>query len=110
MPVIRNHASGVLDTIDIILGTVEGGMETPSSFQTSFTNKTLSGFEALIKSKEQLERAAQDSLHHDGKPSAQEFAQKLPPLAFQLAREARELTSRAEGVSVGEQTDAEDFS
>lgn len=110
MPIIRNHASGILDTVDIILGTVEGGMETPSSFQTLFTNKTLSAFEELIKSKEQLEQVAQDSLQHDGKPSAKDFAQKLPPLAFQLAMEAKELTSRVEAVIAGEQADAEDFS
>lgn len=110
MPVIRNHASGILDTVDIILGTVEGGMETPSNFQTMFTNKTLSAFEALIKSKEKLEAATQDSMQHDGNPSAKQFAQGLPPLAFQIAREAKDLTSRVEGVSIDGQADAEDFS
>lgn len=110
MAMIRNHAGGILDTVDIILGTVEGGMETPSTFQTMFTNKTLSAFEALIKSKEQLERTAHESMEHDGKPSAKEFAQSLPPLAFQIAREAKELTSRVEGVLINGQADAEDFS
>ena len=110
MPITRNHAGGILDTVEIILGTVEGGMETPSSFQTIFTNKTLSAFEALIKSKEQLERVAHDSIEHDGKPSAKEVAQALPPLAFQIAREAKELTLRVEGVLVGGDVEAEDFS
>lgn len=85
-------------------------METQSNFQSAFTNKTLSAFEALIKSKEQLERLVHESMQHDGKPSAKEFAQTLPPLAFQIAREAKELTSRAEGVLVSSQVDAEDFS
>jgi len=99
---LRVHTSGILDTVDIILGTVEGGMETPSTFQTIFTNKTLSVFEALIKSKEHLERAMGDSMQHDEQSSAKEFAQCLPPLAFQIARVAKELTNRVEGVMGGE--------
>lgn len=111
MPVVRNHVNGILDIIDVILAAVEGGMEQPTAFQDMFTEQVMPAFEALNKSKNQLEHAAQDSTKHDGKPSAKMFAQSLPPLVFQTARDAKDLTARSERVVVEDKNGAgEDFS
>ncbi len=112
MAMIRSNAGSILEDVDIILGAVEGGMETRTSFQTMFTNKTLSAFEALSQTRMTLEQLAHDSVQHDNKPSAKEFTQSLPPLAFQIAREAKDLAARAEQVVSGahDSADGEDFS
>lgn len=111
MPVIRDHTNGILDIVEIILGAVEGGMEQPSSFQVMFTEQVSPAFDSLSKCRSQLEQAIHDSLKHEGKPSAKNFTQGLPPLVFQTAREAKELTARAEAVTYGERNgETEDFS
>jgi len=85
-------------------------MEGPSSFQRALEEKLLDAFHTLAKCREQLEQAAHESAQHDGKSSAKAFAQSLPPLAFEIAREAKELIARAEEVVVGVHADGEDFS
>lgn len=93
--------------MDIILAAVEGGMEQPTSFQQTMTMIAEGGYNNLSKSKDQLEHAVHESIKHDNKPSARQFSQSLPPLAFQIAREAKELTGNIEGVMT---QDNEDFS
>lgn len=110
MPVVRNHLNGILDIIDVLLAAAEGGMEQTTSFQNIFTEQVMPAFEALNKSKGQLEQAVHDSTKHDGKPSAKMFSQSLPPLVFQTARDAKNLTARAESVMIDGQAGAgEDF-
>lgn len=110
MPIIRDHVNGVLDIIDVILAAAEGGMEQTTSFQSLFANQVMSAFQSLSKCKEQLEQVVHDSTKHDGKPSAKMFAQSLPPIVFQTAREAKELTARAEAVLLdGQSGIGEDF-
>lgn len=111
MPIIRDHTNGILDIVEVILAAVEGAMEEPSSFQDTFTEQVAPAYESLSKCKSQLEQAVVDSMRHEGKPSAKNYTQGLPPLVFQTAREAKELTARAEEVTYGSRNgDAEDFS
>ena len=110
MPAIRNHANSILDVVDVILGATENGMEQPSAFQTAFTNQTIVAYEKLGQCKMQFETAVQNSVQHDGKPSAREFSQSLPPIAFQIAREAKDLVLRAEKVAGDTHAEREDFS
>lgn len=111
MPILRDHINGILDVVEMILGAVEGGMEQPSEFQSMFTEEVMPAYEALSKSKLQLEQAIVDTGKHDGKPSAKMFTQSLPPLVFQTAREAKDLTARCERVTVDDKNGAgEDFS
>jgi hypothetical protein len=98
LTVIRNHVNGILDVVDVLLAAAEGGMEQATSFQHMFMDQVMPAFQSLSRSKAQLEQTVRDSVKHDGKPSAKMFAQSLPPLVFQTAREARDLTARAEGV------------
>lgn len=110
IPVVRNHANGILDSIDLILAAAEGGMETPTTFQTDFTKHVEASYNKLSQLKIQLEQAVEASAQHDGKPSAKEFTQRLPPLAFQTAREAKDLVAKADAVVIRSHTDGEDFS
>lgn len=111
MSVIRNRVNGILDVVDILLAAAEGGMEQETMFQAMFTDQIMPAFESLNRCKAQLEQAAVDSTKHEGKSSAKMFSQSLPPLAFQTAREAKDLTARAERVMLEEKrSDGEDFS
>lgn len=101
MPVIRSRVTDIADVADNILGATEGSMEDPSSFQSLLAEKATNIVQQLSQSKRRLEQAAIDSQQHDGQPSAKEFSQNFPPLAFQIAREAKELVSCVEGVYVG---------
>lgn len=107
IPAIRNHVNGILDIVDIILAAAEGGIETPTSFQSMFEKEVETIYHKLNQCKLQLEHAIEVSVQHEGKASAKEFSQSLPPLAFQTAREAKDLVAKADGVMIGE---GEDFS
>lgn len=110
MRALRDHINGILDVVDVILAAAEGGMEQSTSFRHTFTNQVMPAVQTLSKSKEQLEQALQDTGKHDGKPSVKMFTQSLPPLVFQMAREAKDLTARAENVVIEDQAGAiEDF-
>lgn len=110
LAVIRDHAGGILDLVDTILNATEGSVDTPSFFHHMLEAKVLASFQSLVKSKNLLEQATQESYKYDGKSDAKEFVQRLPPLAFQIAREAKELTAKAEEVVSGGHADGEDFS
>lgn len=111
MPAVRNHANSVIDIVDIILATAEGGIEQPSSYQASFTKETAETFTKLNQCKVQFESAVQDSVQHDMQHAEKDFISRLPPLAFSIARDAKELAAKIENVSIGQPHDeAEDFS
>lgn len=111
MPVLRDHINGILDIVEMLLAAVEGGMEQPSAFHGMFTEEVMPAYEALSTSKRQLEQAIIDTGKHDGKPSAKMFTQGLPPLVFQTAREAKDLTARSERVVLDDKNGSgEDFS
>lgn len=108
--VVRDHANGILDVVDIILAAAEGGMEQPTSFQALFVHKVSGAYEKLSQGKIQLENEVQSSTQHDGQPAATGVAHSFPPLAFQVAKAAKDLTADVEKVVTGEQADADDFS
>ncbi|KAK5097592.1 component of the polarisome [Lithohypha guttulata] len=108
--VVRDHANGILDVVDIILAAAEGGMEQPTSFRALFVHKVSGAYEKLSQGKIQLENEVQNSTQHDGQPAATGVAQSFPPLAFQVAKAAKDLTADIEKVVTGEQADADDFS
>ena len=109
---VRNHINAILDQVDIILAAAEGGIETPTSFQTLFGKEVEPAYHRLNQCKMQLEHALENSVQHEGKPSAKDFSQALPPLAFQTAREAKDLVAKADLVTIGEHGEgaSEDFS
>lgn len=111
MPILRDHINGILDIVDMLLAAVEGSMEQPSAFQSMFAEEVMPAFNALSKSKGHLEQAIVDSGKHDGKPSAKMFTQSLPPMVFQTARDAKDMTARAERVVLDDKNGSgEDFS
>lgn len=103
--VVRDHAHAILDVVEAVLAAAEAGMDQPSSFHAEFAKLVLPAYKSLNKCKAQLESAL-----HDEKASPLEFAQSLPPLAFQIAREAKGLTAKVEDVMIGMHGDGEDFS
>lgn len=110
LPTVRNHVNGIIDLVDIILAASEGGIETPTTFQTQFQKEVEQAYHKLNQCKLHLENAVEASLQHDGKPTSKEFAQSLPSLVFQTAREAKDLVAKADEVLVGSHGDNEDFS
>lgn len=112
LSVLRDHINGILDIVDMLLAAAESGMEQPTSFHSIFMEEVMPAYEALSNSKRQLEQAVVDSGKHEGKPSAKMFTQGLPPLVFQTARDAKDLTARAERVALDDDKNGvgEDFS
>lgn len=103
--VVRDHAHAIVDVVEAILAAAEAGMDQPTSFHTEFTKLVLPAYKSLNKCKGQLESAL-----HDEKSSPTVFSQGLPPLAFQIAREAKGLTAKVEEVMISMHGDGEDFS
>jgi hypothetical protein len=93
-------------TVDEVLATSGRGGSKPSSFQFEWRNQAGVIEENLEEGKQKLLQALQEAESYDQQSPAKEFSQKLPPLAFQIARETRELVRRVQELKTGD----EDFS
>lgn len=109
MPVVRDHISAIATTIDNVVTSVERTRNEPSSYQSTLTERSGPIMAILQDCREKLVQASTDSANIDGQAKSKEFMQKLPPLAFQVARETKELVSRVMAIDVG-RGEAEDFS
>lgn len=108
MPAIRTHITTIAGTIENIVGVVERTAGEPSSFQATLSEKSRTSATTLQECREQLLKAGSDSTAYDGLSESKDFTQKLPPMAFQIARETKELVSRIMAIEVGHGDD--DFS
>ncbi|EXJ87123.1 hypothetical protein A1O3_04081 [Capronia epimyces CBS 606.96] len=108
MPAIRNHITTIARTIENIVGAVERTANEPYSYQSTLSDKSHTSATMLQGCREQLLKAYSESAAYDNQPESKEFTQKLPPMAFQIARETKELVSRIMAIEVGRPDD--DFS
>jgi hypothetical protein len=106
--VVRDHITSIAGTIENVVNSVQRTGNEPSSYQATLTDRSRPMVSLLQDLRAQLVQASGDSAAYDGRPESREFTQKLPPLAFQIARETKELVSRIMPVEAG-RTD-EDFS
>ncbi|KAI1609541.1 hypothetical protein EDD36DRAFT_74183 [Exophiala viscosa] len=109
MPVVRDHISAIAATIENVVSSVERTRNEPSSYQSILTERLGPIISILQDCGEKLLQASTNSTAYEGRPESKEFMQKLPPLAFQVARETKELVSRVMAIEAGH-GEAEDFS
>ncbi|KIX08193.1 uncharacterized protein Z518_02849 [Rhinocladiella mackenziei CBS 650.93] len=109
-PTIRNHLTTIASAIENIVNSVERTGNEPSSYQTALTEKSRPMMTILQECRGKILQASTDSAAYDGKPEGKELTQKLPPLAFQIARETKELVSRIMAIEVGVGRGDDDFS
>lgn len=105
---IRGHITMIAGAIDNVGSSVERTANEPSSYQASLTDKSQSIVSILHDCRAQLVQASTDLTVYEGKPESKMVTQQLPPLAFQIARETKELVSRIMAIEVGRRDD--DFS
>lgn len=96
---VQDHVLIVASTVGNIINSVERTCHEPSSYQETLVSKT----EPVLK----LLQECRDDLLRANQGDDRESTQKLPPLAFQIARETKELVSRIMSIEVGRE---EDFS
>jgi G protein-coupled receptor kinase-interacting protein 1 C term len=106
---VRSNIVKIVSTVDNVVAAAEKGSEEPTSYQSEWRAQTTPVQDNLDEYKAQLLQASHDSMSYDNHSSAKEFTQKLPPLAFQVARETRELVRRVQGIKSGGGGD-DDFS
>ena len=101
LPVVRDNIHSIVDAVDSILAGAGRGSNEPSSYQGELKLQTSPIQNNLEDCKIRLMRASQDSHALDNQPSAKGFAQKIPPLAFQIGKETRELVRRVQNIRAG---------
>merc|ERR1711939_57846 len=108
MPTIQNHITTIAGTIENVVTSVERTSSELSSYQALLVEKSQPIVSILQDCREKLLQASTASAGYDGSQPSKEFTQKLPPLAFQVARETKELVSRIMAIEAGR--GEEDFS
>ncbi|KAK6387007.1 component of the polarisome [Exophiala oligosperma] len=105
---IQTHISTIAGTIGNVVTAVERTSNETSSYQTLLIEKSQPIVLILQDCREKLLQAGTDSTAYNGTPQSKEVIQTLPPLAFQVARETKELVSRIMAIEAGR--GEEDFS
>ena len=106
---IRNHIERIASTVEAVLAASDKGGQEDTSYRSEWQTQTEPIQNNLEDCKNKLLQAGDDSQSYDGNASSKDFTQKLPPLAFQVARETRELVRRVQGIRAGGAGD-DDFS
>jgi hypothetical protein len=96
-----------VSSVESILATNTKGISDPSPYQAEWRSQTGPIQQKLEEGHQRLLQALQESESYEQQSSTKEFTQKLPPLAFQVARETRELVRRVQELRAGGD---EDFS
>lgn len=99
---VRDDFSSIVDLIETLVAVSEGAMDTPTSFQHALRSQIHDAYQALDARRVSFEKMARDLQQQDGQPSVREVVQSLPPLVFAVAREARDLATKIEGVTHGQ--------
>src|SRR5271154_3966834 len=101
MPIIRSHISDIGDVVSNVVSATEGSFEEPSSYSATLKEQTLPITKILTDCKTNLLKTSVESQALDGLGrgrEVKEFTARLPPLAFEIAREMKELVQRVEGL------------
>ena len=102
MPTIQLHMTTIVSTIENIVNSVDRTGNEPSSYQGTLRERTGPIVSILHDCREQILQVSNESF------SDREAAQQLPPLAFKIARETKELVSRVMSIQAGSTKGAED--
>ena len=105
MPTVQLHMTAISSTIENVVNSVDRTANEPSSYQGMLREKSDPIVAILQKCRDQMLRISSESF------GDREAVQQLPPLAFRIARETKELVSRVMSIEVGlGRGDDEDFS
>ena len=119
MPIIRNYLTYIADVVTDVVSATEECYEEPTSYSHALRAQTSSITTDLTNYKSRLLSAGVESQRLDALPQTagqvKEFTSRLPPLAFEIARETKTLLSRIENIHGNAPVDAdgeaaEDFS
>ncbi|RMZ80829.1 hypothetical protein DV737_g2810, partial [Chaetothyriales sp. CBS 132003] len=106
MQAIRSNLDKIVGTVDNVQAAVAKGSEAATTYQSQWRADTTLVSENLDEYKAQLLQASVESTSYEQYPAAKEFIQKLPPLAFQVARETQELVRRVDAIRTRDDDDA----
>ncbi|OCT49505.1 putative cell polarity protein [Cladophialophora carrionii] len=102
MPTIQLHMTTISGTIEDIINSVDRTGNEPSSYQTTLREKSGPIVSILRNCREQMAQVSNEST------TEKEVLQQLPPLAFRIARETKELVSRVMAIEAGPGRGADD--
>jgi hypothetical protein len=94
MPSIRNHISDIASIVGSVVSATESAIQDSTPISAALKLKAESSVKALAQCKGKL-------------MTVSALTQKLPPLAFEIARETKELSQKIDLVGAA---DMEDFS
>jgi len=109
LPVLRSHIASIVNVADNVLNAVMASSEDTSSYQVALKDRAIPMAHNLADCREKLMDASDVSQGLDTTASAKELVNRLPPLAFQMARQTKEIAQQIEGLQAGAGKD-EDFS
>jgi hypothetical protein len=110
MPSIRSHISEIASVVGSVVSATESSIQDASPISAALKLKAESSVKALAECKGKLMAVSAESESLDASSSrgaVKALTQKLPPLAFEIARETKELVQKIELVGGA---DVEDFS
>ncbi|KAL9115707.1 MAG: hypothetical protein Q9227_000075 [Pyrenula ochraceoflavens] len=105
LPTIRSQMATIANVVGKVVSATESSMRDPSS-SPALRDRAEPIVQNLGECKNRLLNAAEESNRLDG-ASAKNFTNQLPPLAFEIARETKELVQRIERIDFVE--DEDDF-
>jgi septation ring formation regulator EzrA len=92
LPQIRSHISTIADVVGQVVGATENSLATSSALR----GRVEPIVQNLAQCNSRLANASAESEGLGEKRTAREFMSRLPPLAFEIARETKELVQRVE--------------
>lgn len=95
MSTVQLHMATISSTIENIINSVDRTGNEPSSYQTTLREKLGPIVSILQDCREQMLRAS------DASSGDKEVVGQIPPLAFKIARETKELVSRVMAIEAG---------
>ena len=105
LPTIRSQISTIAAVVGKVVSATESSMRDPS-YPPALRERAEPIIQNLGGCKEKLLHAAEESARLDT-AGAKDFTNRLPPLAFEIARETKELVQRIERIDFVE--DEDDF-
>jgi hypothetical protein len=110
MPSIRSHISDIASIVGSVVSATESTIEDSTPISAALKLKAESSVKALAQCKGKLMTVSAESESLDASSSRGEIkalTQRLPPLAFEIARETKELSQKIDLIG---DADMEDFS
>lgn len=110
MPSIRSHISDIASIVGSVVSATESSIQDSTPISAALKLKAESSVKALAQCKGKLMTVSAESESLDASSSRGEIkalTQRLPPLAFEIARETKELSQKIDLIG---DADMEDFS